>query len=248
MRNISDIILYANIKCENGREVREARIVELNERPCYYYFNKSTRKLDYVRGCGFDFMLEIAGIGKVSSYKLLDDYEGGLYKTINLALENNENHSLYIHGYNEHILNIGCIADIYYGDLNLTHHCTTLELEDVYVNRCCVSPTHFHLKPISYYWDGTKSQRYEINWKFKFDLINNEVRMYKGGHCDNEDKLGKLYATREMCDNDNKPAIVKFSDIENKKENEDKEITFKVTAKKSDLMKLKEMGLKIDII
>lgn len=228
MKNISDIILYANIKGENGREVREAKIVELNERPCYYYFNKSTKKLDYVRGCGFSFMLEIAGIGEVSSSELLNEYKGGLYETLNIALRNNENDSLYRHGYNEHILNIGWFTDIYYDDLNLTHSCTTLELEDVYVNRCCVRPTHFHLKPISYYWDGTQTQRYGINWKFQFDLVENKVKMYKGGHCDNEDKLGKLYATREMCEKANKPTIVTFA--EEKKPTTKKIVTFEIKA------------------
>lgn len=226
-KSINEITLFANIKGENGREVREARIVEINERPCYYYFNKSTSKLDYIRGCGFGFMLEIAGIGKVSSYKLLNDYKGGLYETLNLALRNNENDSLYRHGYNENILNIGCIADIYYDDLNLTHPCTTLEFEYVRVNSY-VNTTHFRLKPISYYWDGTKTQCYEINWKFQFDLIDNKIKMYEGGHCNYEDKLGKLYATSEMCEKANKPTIVTFD--EEKKPTTKKVVTFEIKA------------------
>lgn len=227
MENIKDIILYANIKGENGREVREARIVEINERPCYYYFNKSTRKLDYVRGCGFNFMLEIAGLGEVSSYKFLDDYKGGLYKTMSPALQNNKDHTLFRYGYNEHILNIGRIADIDYDDLNLTHSWTTLEFEDVCLDSY-FNATHFRLKPISYYWDGTKTQRYEVNWKFKFDLINNKVIMYKGGICNNEDKLGHLYATRERCEQANKPTIVTFA--EKKKPTTKKVVTFEIKA------------------
>lgn len=224
-KNINEITLFANIKGANGREVREARIVELNERPCYYYFNKSTSKLDYIRGCGFGFMLEIAGIGKVSSYKLLDDYKGGLYKTMNLALRNDKDYTLFRHGYNEHILNIGCIADINYDDLNLTHPCTTLEFEYVRVDSY-VNATHFRLKPISYYWDGTQTQRYEINWKFKFDLIDNKIKMYKGSS-DYEDKLGKLYATREMCEQANKPTIITFD----KPHKTAKLVTFELTTR-----------------
>lgn len=227
MKNISDIILYANIKGENGREVREARIIELNERPCYYYFNKSTKKLDYVRGCGFDFTLEIAGIGEVSSYKLLNEYKGGLYRTLNLALENDENLLLYRHGYNENVLHIGCIADIYYDDLNLDHSSTTLEFEYVRLGSY-VNATHFRLKPISYYWDGTQTKRYEINWKFKFNLVENKVQMYKGGCCNYEDKLGKLYATREMCEKENTPKIVTFAD--EKKPTTKKVVTFTMKA------------------
>lgn len=225
-KNINEITLFVNIKGENGCEVREARIVELNERPVYYYFNKSTSKLDYVRGCGFGFMLEIAGIGKVSSYKFLNDYKGGLYKTLNLALENNKNYSLFIHGYNEDILNIGCIADIDYDDLNLTHPCTTLDFEFVCVNSY-VNTTHFRLKPISYYWDGTQPKRYEINWKFKFDLIDNKIKMYKGSSV-YEDKLGKLYATREMCEQANKPTIVRF---DSKPKQVEKIVTFEITTR-----------------
>jgi hypothetical protein len=229
-KNINEIILFANIKGENGREVREARIVELYDRPCYYYFNKSTSKLDYVRGCGFCFTLEIAGIGKVSSYKFLNDYKGGLYKTLNLALQNDEDYTLFRNGHNENILNIGCIADIYYDDLNLTHPCTTLEFEYVRVNSY-VNTTHFRLKPISYYWDGTKTQRYEIKWKFQFDLIDNKIKMYEGGR-NYEDKLGKLYATKEMCENDNKPTIVRF---DNKPKEVEKIVTFEIT-----------LGVKVD--
>jgi hypothetical protein len=225
MTNINDIILYANIKGENGREVREARIVELNERPCYFYFNKSTRKLDYVRGCGICFMLEIAGIGEVSSYKLLNEYKGGLYKTLNLALRNDEEYSLFIHGYNENILNIGCIADISYDDLNFTHSCTTLEFEYVRVNSY-VNTTHFRLKPISYYWDGTQTKRYEIHWKFKFDLIDNKIKMYKGS--DYEDSLGKLYATIDMCEKENKPTIITF---DKKSPKTAKLVTFELTTR-----------------
>lgn len=227
MTNINDIILYANIKGENGREVREARIVELTERPCYYYFNNSTSKLDYVRGCGIGFKLEIAGIGEVWSSKLLDEYEGGLYKTLNLALRNNENYSLFIRGYNENILNIGWFADIDYDDLNLTHPCTTLEFESVRVNSY-VNATHFRLKPISYYWDGTQTKRYEINWKFQFDLVNNEMKMYKGGFCDYEDKLGKLYATIDMCEKANKPTIITF---DKKSQKTAKLVTFELTTR-----------------
>ena len=226
-KNINDIILYVNIKGENGREVREAKITEINERPCYFYFNKSTKKLDYVRGCGFSFMLEIAGIGEVSSYKLLDEYKGGLYETLNIALRNDENDSLYRHGYNEHILNIGCIADIYYDDLNLDHSSTTLEFEYVRLGSY-VNATHFRLNPISYYWDGTQTKRYEINWKFKFNLVENKVQMYKGGCCNYEDKLGKLYATREMCERANKPTIVTFAD--EKKPTTKKVVTFTMKA------------------
>lgn len=225
MKNINDIILYVNIKGENGREVREARIVELNERPCYFYFNKSTKKLEYVRGCGIGFMLEIAGIGEVSSYKLLNEYKGGLYRTLNIALQNNENYSLFRKGYNENIFNIGCIADIDYDDLNLTHPCTTLDFEYVRVNSY-VNASHFCLKPISYYWDGTQTKRYEINWKFKFDLVENKVQMYKGGCCDYEDKLGKLYATKEMCEKANKPTIVTFAD--DKKPTTKRVVTFEI--------------------
>ena len=226
MENIKNTILFANIKGENGREVREARIVELNERPCHFYFNKSTKKLEYVRGCGIGFMLEIAGIGEVSSYKLLNEYKGGLYKTLNIALQNNENYSLFRKGYNENILNIGCIADIDYDDLNLTHPCTTLDFEYVRVNSY-INATHFRLKPISYYWDGTKTKQYEINWKFQFDLVENKVQMYKGGCCDYEDKLGKLYATREMCEKTNKPTIVRFDKQKEKEFN----FTFRATVR-----------------
>ena len=226
-KKINEVILFANIKGENGREVREARIVELNERPCYFYFNKTTQKLEYVRGCGIGFMLEIAGIGQVSSYKLLNEYKGGLYRTLNIALQNDENYSLFRHGYNENILNIGRITDIYYDDLNITHPCTTLEFEFARIDSY-VGATHFHLKPISYYWDGTQTKRYEINWKFQFDLVENKVQMYKGGCCENEDKLGKLYATREMCEQANKPTIVTFA--EEKKPTTKRVVTFEIKA------------------
>jgi hypothetical protein len=161
--------------------------------------------------------IEIAGIGIVSLNEFRSKYDGGLYRTSDFALKGDCRFSLYKRNdYGTDTLNMEWV-DIYYEDLNLNHPCTTLtkDFNHRYMG-------YYKLKPISYSWTGTCPQENEIAWKFKIDLIENKVKMYKDI---SEDKLGTLYATREMCEKANTTTIVTFD----KPKEVEKIVSFEIT-------------------
>lgn len=219
-KKINEITLFANIQGENGREVREARITELNVRPCYLHFDHITHTLYKIEGCGFSFKIEIAGIGEMTINKFESDLHGRLYSNMDFALRNN--HPIYSR--NEWVGGSACLylyfANIHIDDLNLNTDKATFE-------RIYGKPNKHNdlvLKTISYSWTGTCTQKNEIHWKFRIDLINKCVTCY---HDQDEDKLGKLYATREMCEQANKPTIITFD----KPKKTTKLVTFEVTTR-----------------
>lgn len=217
-KNINEITLFANIKGENGREVREARITKLEVRPCYLHFDHITHALYKIEGVGFSFTIDIAGIGEMTIDKFGTDFDGSLYSNMDSALCGNCNGTIY----SRYQFGGACLylyfANIHLDDLNLKTNKATFE-------RIYGKPNVHNdlvIKPISYSWTGTCVQKNEIKWKFRIDLINKCVRCY---HEKCEDNLGQLYATREMCEQANKPTIVTFD----KPQKTAKLVTFEVT-------------------
>ena len=238
MENIKNKVFYVNVRNkENGmREVREARITEMEARPENLIF--SNGKLVRLDG-GFYGRIKIAGLGTYSYSEFCKELNGGIWLTKDEAIANSSSNSGFLHYYKySSRYEMGLLwADIRLSDLNLSHErCEIFEEKSNYVVNSS------SLKVRTYYWDGTKAIKCDDNFKFRINLTDNMVVEYRE---ENLDKLGKLYNSYEACKADNHPKVFTFSD-EGKKEEVDDEIVIKVTAKKSDLAKLKEIGLKIN--
>ena len=76
----------------------------------------------------------------------------------------------------------------------------------------------------SWYWNGTTACAKYFAEKFQFDFANNISLEYSDVESDYNKY--KLYATKEMCENDNKPTIVRF---DNKPKEVEKIVTFEIT-------------------
>lgn len=218
------------------REVREARITEMEAIPENLIF--SNGKLVKLEG-GLYGRIKIAGMGTYTYSEFCKELYGGIWLTKDEAIANSSSNMgflryyKYSYRYEMELL----WADIRLSDLNLSH-----ERCEIFENKSDRFLKTYTLKVRTYYWDGTKAIKLDDNFKFRINLTDNMVVECREEHLD---KLGKLYNSYEACKADNQPKVFTFSD-EAKKEVADDEIVFKVTAKKSDLAKLKEMGIKIN--
>lgn len=222
MVHINDVIFYANVKGEHGREIREAHITEMIVRPCYLQFSPYTKQLLAISGCGYDFTIEVAGLGEMGPYQFTKEFDGGLYLKMDDARTNNTNNRVY-NEYSTHSVFNMMSFGIYLDSLNLDN--STFSFNEVISYDYCTQ--YIKLIPIAYSWTGTCTQRNEIAWKCKIDLIDNKVRCYYKGVCEYEDKLGKLYPTKELCEKDNEIQVITFPKKEAKKTK--KLVTFQVT-------------------
>jgi hypothetical protein len=221
MVHINEVTFYANVKGEHGREIREARITEMIVRPCYLQFSPHTQRLLAISGCGFSFNIEVAGIGEISSYEFSKDIDGKLYLKMDDARTNNE-HRVYNEYSNYSVFDMRSFS-IYLSSLNLDN--SYFSFDEVMGYDYCTP--YIKLLPIAYSWTGTCAQRNEIAWKCRIDLINNKVRCYVKGVCEYEDKLGKLYPTKALCEQDNEIQVITFPKKEVQKTK--KVVTFQVT-------------------
>lgn len=238
MKNIKDRIFYTNIRnTETGlREVREARITEMEARPENLIFlNGELLKLEG----DFYGRIEIAGLGTYSYSEFCKELDGGIWLGKDEAIANTSSNRGFLRYYNSssrwEMRTLW--AGIHLSDLDLSHD--RCEINEIKCNPCV---NYSYLKVRTYYWDGTKPVRIDGDCKFRINLTDNMVVEYRE---ENLDKLGKLYNSYEACKADNQPKVYTFSD-EPETNEADEEIEFKVTAKKSDLAKLKEIGIKIN--
>lgn len=214
MENIKNQTLYINITTQDKQhEVREARLVNLisifeNIRFCGSLM-ETNPIINYVKPT--DLKLEIAGMGVVGMSKI-KDLCGVLYLTEEDACALTSNY-IYNHTYSDFKFKWAGIA---LNDLSLRNNKFSLfkSTDKCYLN--------FYAK--SWFWNGTKAcGKYFAN-KFQFDFANNISVEYSD--IESDYNKYKLYATKEMCEHDNKPTIVRF---DNKPKQVEKIVTFEIT-------------------
>lgn len=225
MENIKNKTLYINITTDKKQhEVREARIITLISTFESIHFDgrliETNPMVGYVKPS--ELKLEIAGmgvVGKSQIYALC----GLLYLTEEDACAQTSN---YIYKYNWEDFYLRW-ANIMFNDLNLRNSKFSL------VKNGDKSYLNFYAK--SWCWDGTKPCGKYFARRFQFDFANNVSVEYSD--CEN-DKFNqeKLYATKEMCEDDNKPTIVRF---DNKPKEVEKIVTFEITTR----VKVNENGM-----
>ena len=213
--SIKNQTLYINITKNKQHEVREARLVSListfENISFYSHLTATNPIINYVKPT--ELRLEIAGMGVVGKTQI-KDLCGVLYLTEEDACALTSN---LIYAYTSSDFKVKW-ANITLNDLSLKNKKFSLiRSEDKpYIN--------FYAK--SWYWNGTKAcGKYFAN-KFQFDLANNISVEYS----DIESDYNKyeLYATKEMCENNNKPTIIRF---DNKPKQVEKIVTFEITTK-----------------
>ena len=217
MESIKNRTLYINITTQDKQhEVREARIITLIATFENIHFDgrltETNPMVGYVKPT--ELKLEIAGIGVVGlSY--IYSVSGMLYLTEEDACAQTSN---YIYKYNWEDFYLRW-ANIMFNDLHLRNNKFGLVRS---TDKCYLN---FYAK--SWCWDGTKPCGKYFARRFQFDFANNISVEYSD--CEN-DKFNqqKLYATKEMCENDNKPTIVRF---DNKPKQVEKIVTFEITTK-----------------
>jgi len=217
MESIKNRTLYINITTQNKQhEVREARIITLISTFENISFCGSLLEtnpiISYVKPT--ELRLEIAGMGVLGNSQI-DALCGVLYLTEEDACALTSNY-IYTHTYSDFKLKW---ANIMFNNLNLRNNKFSL------VKNGDKSYINFYVK--SWCWDGTKPCGKYFARRFQFDFAKNVSVEYSD--CEN-DKFNqqKLYATKEMCENDNKPTIVRF---DNKPKQVEKIVTFEITTK-----------------
>ena len=219
MENIKNRTLYINITTQNKQhEVREARIISListfENISWDGLLTEPNPMVKYVKPS--ELKLEIAGIGIVG---LSDIYSvcGMLYLTEEDACAQTSN---YIYKYNWADFKISW-ANIMFNDLCLRNNKFSLVRDQ---NKC-----YINLQARSWYWNGTKACSKYFERRFQYDFSRNIPIEYSG--CESENNKfnqQKLYATKEMCENGNKPTIVRF---DNKPKEVEKIVTFEFTTR-----------------
>lgn len=213
MESIKNRTLYINITNQNKQhEVREARIITLiSTFESIHWDGRFTENpmVKYVKPT--ELVLEIAGMG-VLGMSEISDICGMLYLTEEDACAQTNNY-IYKYCYEDFKLQW---ANIAFGDLSLRNNKFSL----VKSNDFC----YLNYKTMSWYWNGTKACAKHFVRKFQYDFANNTSVEYS----DMESDYNKyeLYATNEMCENDNKPTIVRF---DNKPKQVEKIVTFEIT-------------------
>lgn len=215
MENIKNRTLYINITTQNKQhEVREARIITLISTFENIHWDgrltETNPMVGYVKPT--DLKLEIAGMGVVGKCQI-DALCGLLYLTEEDACKLTSN---YIYRYTYSDFNIGW-ANIMFNNLNLRNNKFSL------VKNTKMCYLNFYAK--SWCWDGTKPCGKYFARRFQFDFADNISVEYSDLENDKFNQQ-KLYATKEMCENDNKPTIVRF---DNKPKQVEKIVTFEIT-------------------
>ena len=195
MVNLKEAILYVNIKGKNGmREVREARFTKMCAEPYDISLTRDDTVSSFIEA---SFDIEVAGLGEIDTLKLRE-LDGGLYCTEEDALcKRNE---IYECRYGDTSLNLQW-AKIKLSDLNFKHRKMSVSIP--VRNTCrpfCVS---------SWYWDGTRAVKENVDnkGKFLYDFLENRIVEFEN---EKIDRLGTLYATSEACRQDNTPKVVRF--------------------------------------
>jgi hypothetical protein len=217
MENIKNRTLYINITTQNKQhEVREARLVTLISTFESINFRGSLLEtnpiISYVNPT--ELRLEIAGMGVLGKSQI-DALYGVLYLTEEDACTQTS-YYIYSHKYSDFNLKW---ADIALNDLSLRNNKFSI------VKDCDKSYHNYYAK--SWCWNGTKACGKYFARRFQFDFANNISVEYSDIENDKFNQQ-KLYATKEMCENDNKPTIVRF---DNKPKQVEKIVTFEITTK-----------------
>lgn len=216
MESIKNRTLYINITTQNKQhEVREARIITLISVFENIHWDGQLKEYNpmvkYVKPTELE--LEIAGMGVVGMSQIRD-LCGVLYLTEEDACAQTSNY-IYTYTYSDFKLEWSGIA---WNDLSLRNYKFGL----VKSNDYC----YLNFQAMSWYWNGTKACAKHFVRKFQFDFANNATVEYSD--CESEYNNYKLYATKEMCERDNKPSIIRF---DNKPKQVEKIVTFEITTK-----------------
>ena len=216
MENIKNRTLYINITTQNKQhEVREARIVTLISTFESIHFDgrltETNPMVGYVKPSELE--LEIAGMGVVGKSQI-DALCGLLYLTEEDACAQTSNY-IYKYKWEDFYLRW---ANIMFNDLRLRNNKFSLARN---ANKCYIS---FYTE--SWYWNGTKPCGKYFARKFQYDFVSNISVEYSDIESDYNNYT--LYATKEMCENDNKPTIVRF---DSKPKQVEKIVTFEITTR-----------------
>lgn len=210
MESIKNRTLYINLTTQDKQhEVREARLVTLISTFESIHWDEPYQIVKYVKPT--DLKLEIAGMGVLGMCQI-DAICGVLYLTEEDACAQTSNY-IYAHTYSDFKLKW---AGITLNDLSLRNNKFSLEK----TNDFC----YLNYKTMSWYWNGTKACAKHFVLKFQYDFANNISVEYSDVESDYNKY--KLYATKEMCENDNKATIVRF---DNKPKEVEKIVTFEIT-------------------
>lgn len=216
MESIKNRTLYINITTQNKQhEVREARLVSLISTFENISFGGSLMETNPIINNvkPTELRLEIAGMGVVgkSQIKALC---GVLYLTEEDACAQTINY-IYEHAFSDFKLKW---VGITLNDLSLKNNKFSIvkDSDKSYLN--------YYAK--SWYWDGTKACSKYFERRFQYDFATNNPVEYSDVESDYNNY--KLYATKEMCECDNKPSIVRF---DNKPKQVEKIVTFEITTK-----------------
>lgn len=199
MNNISETIVFVNIQNTNGqREIREARFTQIFSKfediAWCDYKCKTNPKIYGLRNPKF--MIEIAGLGVMNNFDL-----NKLKGVICL----NENDACIQKNY---------IYTYAYGSYNLDLRWTEIEFDTLNIKSGKFTTfddgnsAFKKLKAMSWYYDGTMARSVVLCNKFQYDFINDMWVEFDNLDADFNDY--KLYASKEMCEADNKPKIVRF--------------------------------------
>lgn len=223
MENIKNRTLFINITNQNKQhEVREARIITLISTFENIFYCGSLLEtnpiINYVHPT--ELRLEIAGMGIIgkSQIKALD---GILYLTEEDACARTPYYIYRTNSYN----------DVLFDDFQLKWAAITLNDLSLRNNKFSLIKStdkayrNYYAK--SWCWDGTKACGKYFARRFQFDFVNNISVEYSDIENDKFNQQ-KLYATKEMCENDNKPTVVRF---DNKPKQVEKIVTFEITTK-----------------
>lgn len=186
-------MLFVNVKHDGHREVREARFIEL-EASIYdiSWCGLKNEPNPLVHDIKCNFKVEVAGIGILSNFDLRK-MDGGLYLNEGDACkENNKIASEWRDAVDLRW------AEIHLSDLKLQSDKFSIFDDPGFAFK--------RLRTVCWYYNGTSATWVRFNTKFRYDFLNDVIVEAK----DKDYDKYKLYATREMCEADNKPTIVRF--------------------------------------
>jgi hypothetical protein len=213
MEDLKNKTFYANIVGSNGTHcVCEARVVSLISTFEGIHWMGATHVENYI---GYVkptyFKLILAGIGEFNKVRFAEMH-GILYLTEEDACRQTGNY----------------IYNSSYSDFKLSWMKITLKDLAINNNKFQIvedknrSYKSYYAK--SWYWDGTMARGKYFEKRFQYDFANNTNVEYSD--IESEFNKYKLYATKEMCEKDNTPTIMRF---DSKPKQVEKIVTFEIT-------------------
>lgn len=198
-------VFFATMKEGNELVIRQCKFTKLIVRPCCIKFSAKDGMALEVNQEFLDYEIVFAGLDlKVNSMYDLNCNGIKIYRTFEAA-KNNDSNGLLIYAY------ASCPL-INLEEFNLHYSQVVAPFSFVSESKIVAegfSSTKFKLQFFSYYWNGTKAVKRQLYYRFTFDVLNLEGDTDSQKSSD-ELRLGKLYKTDELCENDNAIKVYAF--------------------------------------